>query len=126
MYRENLPTSTVAQCPPIEATEPFGIEVCRFVSVIPPTITDFDSHLKLGKTPPAGLTDLCRFASCSVFKINKNGPNLNKLPKIKNKKFLVKLTLNNDSGKVLEGKNNHFDWWMYKSYDPTLSCVQVT
>lgn len=117
MYKENLPISITEQCPPVEAYEPSSLEVYRLVSQFPPTINDFSSHYSLGKSPTRSPIDLCKWASCSVFKSGGNGINLKKLPKIKNKNVVVKLVLEVDSGKVLEGKNNHFDFWIYKAFD---------
>lgn len=112
MYLEDLPDS----CPPATANEPNGLIVYRLVKAADPSITDFYSHCKLGLPKPPTV-NACRWSSCSVFASLDVIKNMMKLPKFKNHSA-VTLTLTNAAGRVHEGENSHYDWWVYASFDP--------
>jgi hypothetical protein len=119
MFLEDLPKS----CPPATATEPNNLTVYRLVKTKEPSIDDFHSYAKIGLDTPA-TADECRWASCSVFDSIESITSMKKLPKFK-KHSLVSLTLTSSAGKVLKGRNGHYDWWIYKDFNPLVGCALI-
>lgn len=119
MYEETLPQG----CPPSNATEPINLVVFRLLRTDTIGHEDFHSHTKLGLALPAGVDD-CRWASCSVFDDLSKAAGLKRLPKFKNSR-IARLTLTRDAGCVLKGGNGHYDWWMYRTFDPVAASTIV-
>jgi hypothetical protein len=93
-----------------------GLNVYRLVRSSPPTARDFASHKALGIATPG--IDECRTRACSVFASLEAVDRLRLLPKFKDHRCVVKLHLNNHSGLVNSGKNGHYDWWLFRNFDP--------
>lgn len=117
-YKEDLPDG----CPSKDAVDPGDMGVLRLVKGQKVTESDFYSYTRLNRPNLNGIPQ-CRWSSCSVFKQGKGESLSDKyrfLPKLK-LKYVVVLELNNESGKIFEGKNGHIDLWMYKEFDPVSS-----
>lgn len=120
MYKEKLPQS----CPPSNSTEPTNLVVYRLLKSNPVRQEDFDSHAKLGIALHVGADD-CRWSSCSVFDDIAKVTEMLRLPKFK-RCHIGRLTLSEASGRVLQGKKGHYDWWIYKAFDPVAASTIVT
>lgn len=111
-FREPLPSS----CPPSSALVPSGLLVYRLVKSSPPTAADFASHAELGIAPLG--VDECRARSCSVFSSPEPLDRMRLLPKFRSHSVVVRLDLDELSGVVNRGHKGHYDWWVFRSFDP--------
>lgn len=122
MYCEELPPS----CPPAKAIEDAIGPVFRRTDQDPPSKDDFVSHAALGKKA-AFPVDPCRWASCSLFRDKSQIANISsKLPKPRTfANFIAELTIPAGSGRWIEGKKGHIDFWMYGAFDPLTAVTTV-
>jgi hypothetical protein len=114
VYKENpMPV----HCPPVTAHEPRQLRVYRLGKNNPPQAQDFKSHIALGITLPAGI-DECRARSCSVFDSIDRLNGLRRLPRLREHKVAIELTLDATAGLIEGNSKGHYDWWIFHSYDP--------
>ncbi len=92
----------------------------RAISGPQATTADFDSHAKRNIALPDGMCP-CRWASCSLFQSSAT----TKLPKIKKRKYLAFLNVDESSGLALAGNGGHFDFWFWATFDPTRAVTEV-
>jgi prenyltransferase beta subunit len=104
--------------------EPSSLVVFRLLKTSPVKQADFHSHKKLGLVAPASV-DECRWASCSVYDDLDRVQNMQRLPRFKKHKYVARLTLGRNAGRVTKGANGHYDWWIYNSFDPVIASVIV-
>lgn len=109
-FAEKLPDS----CPPSDATDVELSGVYRLTPTDSPTEQHFASHAALGKVPPRSLSDLCRWASCSL---TTDPRTLKKLSKLRHR-FAVRLNIPSGSG-LSKKYAVHVDFWRSINFDPT-------
>jgi hypothetical protein len=124
-FKETLPKD----CPPEEKVSIFSKQpVLRLVTSATPTAQDFLSYAALGITP-RGDADPCMQCACSVFTLSEKvdrAAQLKKLPKLRNRKHVARLTLTPASGVgLLNKESGHISWWIYHSFDPVGAIEQV-
>lgn len=107
IFAESLPD----QCPPIDAQELDLIEVYRLLKPAELTPSSFASHAALGKERPSPV-DPCRWASCSLVL---DAALMKKLPKFKNCRSAVKITIPASAGRS-KINGNHIDFWPYAGF----------
>lgn len=122
-YLEKLPD----QCPPSTATDQALDGVLRFVSegdVSSLTIEDFLSYAALGQTRRNA--DPCDLASCSLFanEYCEGFKTARKFPKLREKP-VARVSIPLGSGMSVVNKKGHIHFWMYNSFDPVSSVVEV-
>ncbi|UWQ55107.1 hypothetical protein [Leisingera caerulea] len=117
-FLEELPVG----CPPDDAEDGLLEEVWRFHQGVTPKPEHFFSHAKLGKNNHRNVCQ-CVFSSCSLFK-TKRARQMAKLPFFK-KKMASELKIPAKSGKFLQGRDGHVDFWMYTSFDPLASILRT-
>jgi hypothetical protein len=111
-------------CPPQEACLPYGEEYYRLVGAFPPSAEDFYPYRKLfpDKYFSAGE---CRAHSISLTTTREACLTLSLLPTLQNKKIIVKITLNTESGSVLKTSPTHVSWWQAFGFNMIDRCQQV-
>lgn len=122
MYCEVLPPS----CPPADASEHDLQTVFRRIDSSTATPQDFMSHAALGKKALHPV-DPCKWASCSLFRSKTQVVNISaRLPKPRSfANFVAELNIPAGSGKWMEGKRGHIDFWAYAAFNP-LTAVSTT
>ena len=123
-FKEALPEMSGNDlCPPRDAEAPIKQIVVRFIPAAPPKAEHFLSHHALGRPLPYKV-DLCRWASCSVYK---DLPALNKLPKLRERfQSFARLEIDEAAGVVKLGKGGHLDLWMFSTFDPLNSVLDCS
>ncbi len=109
-FAEELPDS----CPPRDAEDVELQGVYRLAPTSSPTEQHFASHAALGKVPPRSLTDLCRWASCSL---TTDPSKLKKLSKLRHR-FAIRMNIPKGAGLSLR-HSIHIDFWRSVDFDPT-------
>lgn len=122
-YFEVLPD----QCPPESATDQPLDGVLRFVSssdVSSLSIQDFLSYAALGQT--RSNADPCDLASCSLFANEhcEGFKTARKFPKLREKP-VAKVSFPAGSGMSIVNKKGHIHFWMFRTFDPISSVVEV-
>lgn len=112
----NFSKSWPADCPPINAEDAQGV-VYRVCREDPPTISDFQSHVELGKMSGG---DSCMRCGLSVFRDPVEARHLTELfPKLGRLVFRGELTV--QQGKIkptpARSRPSHTTWWPYEGID---------
>lgn len=119
-FKEELPAS----CPPPQAHNGGYASLVRFVRNMPPVQSDFESHSKLGKQRPPTVPP-CKWASCSLFQTRDAALAKFKLPRLRQLfSGVAIINIPENSGQSV-AKNGHVDFWMFSSFDPLNSVVDV-
>ncbi|MBU1313957.1 MAG: hypothetical protein KJ947_22450 [Alphaproteobacteria bacterium] len=122
-FREALP----ANCPPDDAG-PLNTQVLvRLVEGPDVTEADFDSQEKLGYECTIENGD-CEWASCSMFlpSVPKHKlVTLTKYKRLKKKKHVAYVEINELSGIAKVGTSKHVDVWMFQDYTPSANIGRV-
>ncbi|MGC1376996.1 MAG: hypothetical protein WA821_12265 [Anaerolineales bacterium] len=118
IWAEPLPDD----CPHSDAQTPNGDVVYRLTSAYPPIEKDFFSQSKLH--PERKFKDECIARALSVHNSLAASKNVQKLPSQKENRYIVKLTLTNNSGVIKQtGKDiNHISWWQKRNFNPLEHC----
>ncbi|WP_145962685.1 hypothetical protein [Rhizobium phaseoli] len=122
MYLEKLPDS----CPPNTSTDDAISGVFRMVDDKVANNHDFQSHAAKGKKPLFPV-DPCKWASCSLFRDKNQIVNISaKLPKPRSHaNYVAELDIPVASGRWVDGKKGHVDFWMYGTFNPIAAIVKI-
>ncbi len=120
-YLEDL--TNIRCCPPLDAISPDGVAAYyRLIDHDPPTWEDIraraedDGYIKLEDSKK------CKSKSCSIFGSNyqlkerflvKGNPAMQVRYR---KSGIFSVILKLEDGKIKEGKDGHFDWWVSRSF----------
>lgn len=108
------------KCPPADAIQQGYGEVWRYVASNPPTAADFQSQWEAKKPLPLGIdvSQLCRWASCSLF-LSRDGSYL-ALPRPRKRyKYIAKLSVTANCG-FTKQTGVHVDFWRFKGFKPKI------
>lgn len=121
-YREKLPKPN---CPPEDAAPLAAQQLVRLARSEDVTDEDFKSYAALGL--PCSNGRECEWSACSMFlhtvtKSQLDG--LRKFPNLRDKKIVVFVKVDQDSGLAKVSKTKHVSLWMFKAFEPVNSITK--
>lgn len=122
-FRENLPQN----CPPDDAGPLNSQTLVRLVQGPTVSEADFDSQDKLGYECTIDGGE-CEWASCSMFlpSVPKHKlESLTKYKRLRNKRHIAYISVDENSGVAKVGHSKHVDLWMFETYLPSSKVINV-
>jgi len=119
-YFEELPP----HCPPDGARRPNAETFYRLTDRFPPTEEDFYCPRRLFSERK--FHNECVARAISLFSTIGGCRQVKKLPALKSKTVIIKIVLDETSGKIQKTReNSHYSWWRRRGFDPIPICEQV-